>query len=126
MSYLIVFFGGGLGAAARHGVNSLSAHYLGTRYPIGTFCINVLGSLLIGILAECFAFRANPANDLRLFLITGILGGFTTFSAFSLEIGLLHERGETAAAAIYATASVVCGVLAMFAGIYLVRRIAVG
>jgi fluoride exporter len=123
MGYLIVFLGGGLGAAARHGVNSLSAHYLSTRYPIGTFCINVLGSLLIGILVEFLALRSSVSSDLRLFLVTGTIGGFTTFSAFSLEIGLLHERGENGAAALYATASVVCAVLAMFAGMYLVRRI---
>lgn len=78
MGYLIVFLGGGLGSAARHGVNVFSAHYLGTRYPFGTFCINVFGSLLIGILAEYFALKANLPVTTRLFLITGILGGFTT------------------------------------------------
>jgi fluoride exporter len=123
MGYLIVFLGGGLGSATRHGVNVLSVHYLGTRYPLGTFCINVLGSLLIGILAECFAVKANLPISMRLFLITGLLGGFTTFSAFSLEIGLLYERGETVAAVTYAVASVACGVIAMFGGMALIRHL---
>jgi fluoride exporter len=121
--FLWVFLGGGLGAAARHGVGSLSASLLGSRYPWGTFFINVLGSLLIGILAEWFALQSQASAHLRLFLITGILGGFTTFSAFSLEIGLLHERGATAAAILYAVLSVLCGVAAMFGGMYLVRQL---
>jgi fluoride exporter len=124
MGYIIVFLGGGLGSAARHGVNVLSAQYLGTRYPLGTFCINVLGSLLIGVLAEYFALKANLPLNTRLFLITGVLGGFTTFSAFSLEIGLLYERGEILAAITYGIASVMCGVLALFAGMALIRHFA--
>jgi len=121
--FLIVFLGGGLGSAARHGVNVLSAHYAGSRYPVGTFLINVLGSLLIGVIAEWFALRSHLPPNLRLFLITGVLGGFTTFSAFSLEVGLLHARGETAAAAIYAIASVVFAVGALFGGMYGVRHL---
>jgi fluoride exporter len=126
MNYLIVFLGGGIGAAARHGINVLSVLYFGTRYPIGTFSINVGGSLLIGILASSMALRIHLPPELRLFLVTGIIGGFTTFSAFSLEIGLLYQRGETVAAASYAIASVVCSVLAMFAGMALVRYFATG
>ncbi len=121
--FLIVFLGGGLGSACRHGVNLIAAQFPGSRYPIGTFCINVLGSLLIGVFAEWFALRSQLPSNLRLFLITGILGGFTTFSAFSLEIGLLYERGETLAAATYAIASVACGVAALFCGIYIVRSL---
>jgi CrcB protein len=123
MGYLVVFLGGGFGSAARHGLNVLSGQYLGTRYPVGTFCINVLGSLLIGILAECFALKTNLPMNMRLFLITGVLGGFTTFSTFSLEVGLLYERGEMLAAVTYAVASVVCGVLALFAGMALIRHL---
>ena len=124
MAFLIVFLGGGLGSACRQGVNVLAAQLVGTRYPIGTFAINVLGSLLIGVLAEWFALRSQLSPNLRLFLITGILGGFTTFSAFSLEVGLLHERGDTAVAALYAIASVVCAVSAMFGGMYAIRQFA--
>lgn len=120
--FLLVFLGGGLGAAARHGVNVVSVSLFDTRYPWGTFFINVLGSLLIGVLAEWFALQSQASASLRLFLVTGILGGFTTFSAFSLEIGLLHERGAIAAALAYAVSSVLFGVLAMFAGMYAVRQ----
>ncbi len=120
--FLLVFLGGGLGAAARHGVNMLAVQAGSTRYPVGTFIINILGSLLIGVLAEAFALFTQWSGNMRLFLITGILGGFTTFSAFSLEIGLLYERGERGAALTYAVLSVICGVAAMFAGMYAVRR----
>jgi CrcB protein len=122
--FLIVFVGGGLGAAIRHGMNLLTAQIAGSRYPVGTFVINVVGSLLIGALAEWFTLRTQLPITLRLFLITGILGGFTTFSAFSLEIGLLYERGETGAAAFYAAASVLFAVGAMFSGMYTVRHFA--
>jgi CrcB protein len=121
--FVWVFVGGGLGAAARHGVGALSSALLGSRYPWGTFLVNVLGSLLIGVLAEWFALQSQASTNLRLFLITGILGGFTTFSAFSLEIGLLHERGNTAAAIAYAVLSVLCSVAAMFGGMYAVRQL---
>jgi CrcB protein len=120
--FLMVFLGGGLGAAARHGINSFSLVLFGTRYPWGTFVINVSGSLLIGVLAEWFALQSQPSANLRLFMVTGILGGFTTFSTFSLEVGLLHERGATGAALAYALLSVLCGVLAMFGGMLAVRH----
>ncbi len=123
--FLVVFLGGGLGAAARHGVNLLSVQFVGSRYPLGTFAINVVGSLLIGVLAEWFALRSQLPPNMRLFLITGVLGGFTTFSAFSLEIGLLYERGDLAGALIYALGSLICGVAALFIGMYLVRQFAV-
>lgn len=123
--FLVVFLGGGLGAAARHGVNLLSVQFVGSRYPLGTFAINVAGSLLIGVLAEWFALRSQLPPNMRLFLITGVLGGFTTFSAFSLEIGLLYERGDLAGALIYALGSLICGVAALFIGMYLVRQFAV-
>lgn len=119
--FLLVFLGGGLGSAARHGVNLLSAHFVGTRYPFGTFAINVVGSLVIGLLAGWFALRTAVPDNARLFLTTGIVGGFTTFSTFSLEIGLLYERGEAGAALLYAVTSVVCGVGALFLGMYVVR-----
>jgi fluoride exporter len=120
--FLAVFLGGGLGAVARHGVNLLSAQVLSSRFPWGTLAVNVLGSLLIGVLAEYFSLRAQLPQPLRLFLITGVLGGFTTFSAFSLEVGLLMERGQMVAAAGYALASVIGAVGAMFAGMALVRH----
>jgi fluoride exporter len=121
MGFLIVFLGGGLGAALRHGVNITAARLLGTAFPYGTLTINVLGSLAMGLIAEFFALKAGLPQHWRLFLTTGILGGFTTFSAFSLEAGLLYERGEVAGAAIYVVASVVLAIGALFAGMAIVR-----
>jgi CrcB protein len=121
MGFLIVFLGGGLGAALRHGVNITAARLLGTGFPYGTLTINILGSLVMGLIAEFFALKSGLPQHWRLFLTTGILGGFTTFSAFSLEAALLYERGEVAGAAIYVVASVVLAIGALFAGMAIVR-----
>src|SRR5580693_5648091 len=91
MGYLIVFLGGGLGAALRHGVNLAAARLFGMGFPYGTLVINVLGSLAMGLIAEYFALKIGLPQRWRLFLTTGVLGGFTTFSAFSLEAALLYE-----------------------------------
>lgn len=124
MRYLIVFLGGGLGAAIRHGVNMAAAHLAGTSFPYGTLFINVAGSLAMGLIAETFALKAGLPQHWRLFLMTGVLGGFTTFSAFSLETALLYERGQLAAAAVYVIASVVLAISALFAGLAIVRMFA--
>ncbi len=123
MGFLIVFLGGGIGAASRHGINLLAARMLGTGFPYGTILINVAGSLAMGLIAEFFALKGGLPQHWRLFLTTGILGGFTTFSAFSLEAALLYERGELIGAAIYVVASVVLAILALFAGLAIVRLI---
>jgi fluoride exporter len=123
MGFLIVFFGGGLGAALRHGVNLVAARALGTEFPYGTLIINVLGSLAMGLIAEYFALKIGLPQRWRLFLTTGILGGFTTFSAFSLEAALLYERGQQMGAAIYVIASVVLAIGALFAGMAIVRML---
>jgi fluoride exporter len=124
MGFLIVFLGGGLGAALRHGINILAARYAGTSFPYGTLVINVVGSLAMGLVVEYFALKAGLPQRMRLFLTTGILGGFTTFSAFSLEVALLYERGQIAGAAIYVVASVVLAVGALFVGLAIVRILA--
>lgn len=121
MEFLIVFLGGGLGSAMRHGVNVLAARYVASGFPFGTLAINVLGSFVMGLVVELLALRMGLPQNLRLFLTTGILGGFTTFSTFSLEAALLHERGQTALAGGYVAASVVLGVGALFLGMALVR-----
>jgi len=121
MGFVIVFLGGGLGAALRHGVNIAASRMLGTAFPYGTLFINVAGSLAMGLIAEFFALKAGLPQHWRLFLTTGILGGFTTFSAFSLEAALLYERGQTAGAAVYVVASVVLAISALFAGMAIVR-----
>jgi CrcB protein len=123
MGYVIVFFGGGLGAALRHGVNIFAARLLGTAFPYGTLFINVMGSLAMGLIAEYLALKAGLPQRWRLFLMTGILGGFTTFSAFSLEAALLYERGQLMSAAVYVVASVVLAIAALFAGLSIVRAL---
>jgi len=124
MAYLIVFLGGGLGAAMRHGVNIASARAFGTGFPYGTLLINITGSLLMGLVAAYFAFKGDASQHWRLFLTTGILGGYTTFSAFSLDAALLYERGEVSAAAIYVVASVALSIAGLFAGFAVVRSFA--
>ncbi|KAF1046287.1 fluoride efflux transporter CrcB [Xylophilus sp.] len=121
--FLIVFLGGGFGSALRHGANLLAARWTGAGWPFGTLAINVLGSLLMGVVAEAFALRSGWSPQLRLLLVTGILGGFTTFSTFSLETALLHERGDTGQALLYVAASVLLGVGGLFAGMRLVRLV---
>jgi CrcB protein len=124
MGYLIVFLGGGLGAAIRHGINLASARAFGTGFPYGTLLINITGSLVMGLTAAYFAFKGDASQHWRLFLATGVLGGYTTFSAFSLDAALLYERGEVGAAAIYVLASVALSIAGLFAGLALVRNFA--
>lgn len=122
----LVALGGAIGSGLRHGVNVGAARYLGTQFPWGTFTVNVVGSFLIGALAAWFAFRGDnyTTQSLRLFLTTGMLGGFTTFSAFSLDFALLFERGDLVLGAVYVIASVVLSLAAIFAGLWLVRSFA--
>src|SRR6187551_952931 len=117
MSFLIVFLGGGLGAALRHGVNLTSARLLGMAFPYATLFENVTGSLVMGLLAAYFAFKGDATQSWRLFLTTGILGGYTTFSAFSLDVALLYHRGELGLAALYVVASVALAIGGLFAGL---------
>jgi CrcB protein len=123
MNYLIVFVGGGIGAALRHGVNVGCARLCGTAFPYGTLTVNVVGSVVMGLLAGYFAFRGEAAQAWRLFLTTGILGGYTTFSAFSLDTALLYERGELGLAALYVLLSVALSVGGLFAGLAIVRHL---
>ena len=123
MAYLFVFLGGGLGAALRHGVNVLAARLLGTHYPYGTLTVNVVGSLLMGLLVAYLAFKGDASQHWRLFMATGVLGGFTTFSAFSLDVAVLYERGAVGPALGYVLISVGVSILALFAGLYLVRHL---
>ena len=122
--YLVVFFGGGLGAALRHGVNLAFARWFGTVFPFATLTENVTGSLVMGLLAGYFAFKGGAPQHWRLFLTTGILGGYTTFSAFSLDTALLYERGELGIAALYVLLSVALSIGGLFAGLALVHHFA--
>ena len=119
--FLIVFLGAGLGGRARHGVNVLALRLLGSAFPFGTLAVNVLGSLVMGLLVGWFAHRGDPGLPWRLFLTTGILGGFTTFSTFSLDAASLLERGQAGLAALYILLSVGAGLLGLFAGLALTR-----
>lgn len=123
MAYIVVFLGGGLGAALRHGINIGVARLFGNGFPYATFFINVTGSFVMGLIAAWFAFKGDASQHWRLFLTTGILGGYTTFSTFSLDAALLYERGQLALAATYVIGSVVLGLAGLFAGLAIVRGI---
>ena len=121
MLYFIIFLGAGIGGALRHGVNVGAARMLGYGFPFGTLIVNVAGSFAMGLLAGYFAYRTGINQHLRLFVTTGVLGGFTTFSAFSLETALLVERHAYGQAAAYVVGSVLLSVLGVFAGLMLFR-----
>jgi fluoride exporter len=124
MGFLIVFVGGGIGAALRHGVNLIVARWLGTGFNYATLFENVSGSLVMGLLVGYFAFKGDVPQHLRLFLTTGILGGYTTFSAFSLDTILLYERGELGLAALYIILSVALSVGGLLLALVLMRHFA--
>ena len=121
--YLIVFLGGGVGAAIRHAFNGMGLRLMGPNFPYATLFINITGSAIMGLIAGYFAFKAGDSSQhWRLFLTTGILGGYTTFSAFSLDAALLYERGELGLAALYVIASVALSIAGLFAGLWLIRH----
>lgn len=122
MGYVIVFLGAGIGGALRHAVNVAAVRLFGYGFPFGTIIVNVLGSFLMGLLAGCFAYRTGLSQHVRLFLTTGILGGFTTFSAFSLGAVLLIERHSYRMAGSYMVASVAASVAALFLGLAIFRN----
>ncbi|MDX2033479.1 MAG: fluoride efflux transporter CrcB [Blastocatellia bacterium] len=119
---LLVLLGGALGAGCRYGVSLLVASLIGVRqFPVATFLINVSGSFLIGVLAEWFDARANASPDLRAAILVGLLGGYTTFSSFSLETFNLLRDGAWAKALLYPVASLTLGLLAVWCGVQLAR-----
>ncbi|HET7412298.1 MAG TPA: fluoride efflux transporter CrcB [Pararhizobium sp.] len=124
MQFLLVAIGGAIGATCRHLVGILTLRLFGSGFPWGTITVNIVGSFLMGVIVELIAKRFNASLELRLFLMTGILGGFTTFSSFSLDTAFLWERGQTALALGYVVASVGLSVAALFGGLALVRSIA--
>lgn len=122
MHWLLVFVGGGLGAVARHGINRAGLALLGPGFPWWTLAVNVAGSFLIGLLAGLFG-AWETGHNMRLFLITGVLGGFTTFSAFSLDALTLWERGSFQEAGLYVLGSVILSLLAAAVGLMVTRAI---
>lgn len=123
MNYLLVFIGGGLGSSLRHLINVVTTRSLGTAFPYHTFIINITGSTIMGLIAGYLAFRGEASQHWRLFLMTGVLGGYTTFSAFSLDAVLLYERGEIGLALFYVVGSVGFSIFGLFAALALVRHL---
>jgi fluoride exporter len=118
---ILATIGGGIGAGARYLVQTGLVRWLGPGFPWWTFAINIVGSFLMGVVVELVARRLDGSLDARIFLATGILGGFTTFSAFSLDVADLLARREGFAAAFYVAGSVAFSILALYAGLALAR-----
>ncbi len=120
---LLASAGGAIGAGARYLVNTGMSRWLGPAniVPWWTFCVNVIGSFLMGMLVVLIARRLGGSQETATFLMTGILGGFTTFSAFSLDFAMLIERKAHFAAALYLAGSVACAILAIYAGMALAK-----
>ncbi|MEL6967676.1 MAG: fluoride efflux transporter CrcB [Pseudomonadota bacterium] len=126
VSYAIIFLGGGLGAMARHAVGVAALRFAGSGFPMGTLVVNVFGSFLMGLFVGVLAARMGGSPELRLFVATGFLGGFTTFSAFSLDAVSLWERGAFVEAVAYCAASVGLALVALVAGLSVARSFGAG
>jgi CrcB protein len=122
LNILLVGIGGALGSVCRYLVNLFALRHVGPGLPWGTFAVNVIGSLAIGLVAELIVRKFGASLQVRLLLVTGFLGGFTTFSAFSYEVSLMVERGEFLHAALYILSSVTISVAAVFVGLALARQ----
>jgi fluoride exporter len=125
---LLVALGGGIGASLRHLVSLATLRYFGPGFPWGTFTANVVGSFIMGLfiawLARHSGLLGNLAQDVRYLVATGLLGGFTTFSAFSLDFAVMWERGDMGLAGAYALGSVLLSLTAIFAGLWVMRTLA--
>lgn len=121
-NYLAIFLGGGLGACLRHYATLMAHRFFGMRYPYGTFLINVTGSVFLGFVATLALQRSGSFNpQVRLFLATGVAGGFTTFSTFSWEILTLFREGQILAGVLYSAVSVIIGLIGVYLG-YLMAK----
>ena len=118
---VLVAAGGAIGASLRHLVGVALLRLAGRNFPWGTLTVNVVGCLAMGVFIGLIARRLDASNELRLFVASGILGGFTTFSAFSLDFAALWERGALLAALVYVVSSVLGSLLALFLGLWLAR-----
>ena len=122
-SILAVGAGGALGAISRYFVYIMAGYILGPNFPYGTLIVNIVGSLLMGIIIEVLALTWEASTEWRLFLTVGFLGAFTTFSTFSLDFAKLYERGRLDLCALYVSASVVLSIGALFLGMIATRAI---
>ena len=120
---IAIALGGAFGAVARHFVELWSDMVLGDGFPWGTLTVNVVGCFAMGVLVELMTLAWSPSVEMRAFLNVGILGALTTFSTFSLDIAVLHGRGETLLAASYVLVSVVASIVAIFVGLAVMRAI---
>ncbi|MBB4953430.1 CrcB protein [Agrobacterium vitis] len=120
---IYVVIGGGLGSLLRYLVGLATIRLLGPLLPWGTFAVNILGSFCIGLLTELIARKLNASADVRIFLVTGVLGGFTTFSSFALDAVSLAERGDLMWSMIYVLATVGLGIIAVFVGLAVGRAL---
>ena len=125
MALVYVALGGALGSVARFGMTGLATRLLGSNFPYGTLAVNLLGGFLMGVLAALLARQPGGYESLRLFLAIGVLGGFTTFSAFSLDVMTLYLRGEVWMPLVYIMASVTLSVMALALGLYSARLLEV-
>ena len=123
MNFLLVMIGGAAGSVGRYAVGTATLGTLGPNYPWGTLAVNLIGGFLMGLLAGMLA-RTGGSEQTRLLIGVGVLGGFTTFSAFSLDAATMIERGQWSVAVTYALVSVIGSVLALFGGLFLVRAVA--
>ena len=119
---LAIASGGAIGAVLRHFVSSFALHTGGGDFPWGTLSVNIIGSFAMGILITLFAHLGNPSMEIKAFLTVGILGAFTTFSTFSLDVATLWERGASFVAMGYIMASVMLSIMALFAGMAIIRQ----
>ncbi|WP_103222466.1 fluoride efflux transporter CrcB [Roseibium marinum] len=121
---LLIMLGGGIGAGGRHLVSMGTLRLFGPGFPVGTLSVNVIGSLIMGLfIGWLVRHETGDMQSLRYFLATGILGGFTTFSAFSLDTAVLWQRGDTQLALVYVAASVLLSIVAVFAGLMIMRQV---
>ncbi len=123
VSLLAVAVGGAAGSVARYLLILLVGQWIGTRFPYGTLIVNATGCFAMGVLSELAALAWSPSPELRALILVGVLGGFTTFSSFTLDIGVLVGRDELAAAAGYLVASMALTILGFFAGLWAVRSL---
>lgn len=124
LQIFLIGLGGATGAIGRHLVGQGAMRAFGFGFPYGTMIVNIVGSFAMGALIAWLTSRAATPNEVRLFFATGLLGGFTTFSAFSLDAVLLYERGELGLSVLYVVASVLVSILALVVGLWLVRSLA--
>ncbi|MEJ6574823.1 MAG: fluoride efflux transporter CrcB [Sphingomonadales bacterium] len=120
---LAVAAGGAIGAVLRLVVGRGMFYLMGSEFPWGTLVVNILGSFLVGLFVEILSLRFSLSHEWQGFIIIGVFGGFTTFSAFSLEVSLMIEKGDFSTAALYGLVSMFIGVLALFIGLFAGRAL---